>query len=181
MISAEKIMQYSRIPSESPVIIENYRPNSNWPSRGMIDLTDLQVCYGPHLSLVLKGLTCTFPRGRKVGVVQWTGSGKSTLIQSIFRIVEPTMGRIVIDGVDISSIGLHDLRSKLSIIPQEPTMFEGTIRNNLDPLEDCLDDEIWEALDKCQLGDIVRAKEKKLDSLGLRVFITFNGSAEGEN
>eukprot|EP00253_Pinus_taeda_P020378 PITA_20378 len=155
MISAERIMQYSRIPSESPVIIENCRPNSNWPSRGTIDLTDLQVRYGPHLPLVLKGLTCTFPGGTKVGVVGRTGSGKSTLIQSIFRIVEPTTGRIVIDGVDISSIGLHDLRSKLSIIPQEPTMFEGTIRNNLDPLEDCLDDEIWEALDKCQLGEIV--------------------------
>eukprot|EP00253_Pinus_taeda_P007646 PITA_07646 len=164
MISAERIMQYSRIPSESPAIIENCRPNSNWPPRGTIDLTDLQVRYGPHLPLVLKGLTCTFPGGTKVGVVGRTGSGKSTLIQSIFRIVEPTTGRIVIDGVDISSIGLHDLRSKLSIIPQEPTMFEGTVRNNLDPLEDCSDDEIWEALDKCQLGEIVRAKEKKLDS-----------------
>lgn len=164
MISVERIMQYSRIASESPVIIENCRPNSNWPSRGTIDLTDLQVRYGPHLPLVLKGLTCTFPGGTKVGVVGRTGSGKSTLIQSIFRVVEPTKGRIVIDGVDISSIGLHDLRSKLSIIPQEPTMFEGTIRNNLDPLEDYSDDEIWEALDKCQLGEIVRAKEKKLDS-----------------
>lgn len=164
MISAERIMQYSRIPSESPVIIENCRPNSNWPSRGTIDLTDLQVRYGPHLPLVLKGLTCTFPGGTKVGVVGRTGSGKSTLIQSIFRIVEPTKGRIVIDGVDISSIGLHDLRSKLSIIPQEPTMFEGTIRNNLDPLEEYSDDDIWKALDKCQLGEIVRAKEKKLDA-----------------
>jgi len=103
-----------------------------------------QVRYGPHLPLVLKGLTCTFPGGMKVGVVGRTGSGKSTLIQSIFRIVEPTKGRIVIDGIDISTIGLHDLRSKLSIILQEPTMFGGSIRNNLDPLEDHSDDEIWE-------------------------------------
>jgi ABC-type multidrug transport system fused ATPase/permease subunit len=164
MISVERIMQYSRIPGEPPVIIENCRPNSNWPSRGTIDLTGLQVRYGPHLPLVLKGLTCTFPGGMKVGIVGRTGSGKSTLIQSLFRIVEPTKGRIVVDGVDISTIGLHDLRSKLSIIPQEPTMFGGTIRNNLDPLEHYSDDEIWECLDKCQLGEIVRAKENKLDS-----------------
>lgn len=164
MISVERMMQYSRIPGEPPLIIENSRPNSNWPSTGTIDLIDLQVRYGPHLPIVLKGLTCTFPGGMKVGVVGRTGSGKSTLIQSIFRIVEPTKGRIVIDGIDISTIGLHDLRSKLSIIPQEPTMFGGSIRNNLDPLEDHSDDEIWEALDKCQLGEIVRAKENKLDS-----------------
>ncbi|KAJ1441278.1 P-loop containing nucleoside triphosphate hydrolase [Sesbania bispinosa] len=124
----------------------------------------ISVRYAPHMPLVLHGLTCTFLGGKKTGIVGRTGSGKSTLIQALFRIVEPTFGRIMIDGINISSIGLHDLRSRLSIIPQDPTMFEGTVRSNLDPLEEYTDNQIWEALDKCQLGDEVRRKEGKLDS-----------------
>ncbi|CAN1230675.1 ABC transporter C family member 3 [Linum grandiflorum] len=123
-----------------------------------------QVRYAPHLPLVLRGLSCTFEGGKKTGIVGRTGSGKSTLIQTLFRVVDPTAGKITIDGIDIASIGLHDLRSRLSIIPQDPTMFEGTVRNNLDPLEEYSDEQIWEALDKCQLGEEVRKKEKKLDS-----------------
>ncbi|ERN18209.1 hypothetical protein AMTR_s00705p00001490, partial [Amborella trichopoda] len=123
------------------------------------------VRYAPQLPLVLRGITCTFPGGLKTGIVGRTGSGKSTLIQVLFRIVDPVGGQILMDGIDISCIGLHDLRSRLSIIPQDPTMFEGTIRSNLDPLEEYSDGEIWQALDKCQLGEEVRQKDLKLESL----------------
>ena len=92
----------------------------------------------------MRGLTCTFHGGLKTGIVGRTGSGKSTLIQTLFRIVDPAAGQIVVDGINISSIGLHDLRSRLSIIPQDPTMFEGTVRSNLDPLEGYTDEKIWE-------------------------------------
>ncbi|GFY97857.1 multidrug resistance-associated protein 3 [Actinidia rufa] len=140
IISVERILQYTCIPSE-PCLVR----------------------YAPHMLLVLQGLTCTFHGGMRTGIVG-TGSGKSTLIQILFRIIDPAAGQILIDGIDISSIGLHDLRSRLSIIPQDPTMFEGTVRSNLDPLEEYTDEQIWEALDKCQLGDEVRKKEGKLDS-----------------
>ncbi|KAJ9551386.1 hypothetical protein OSB04_015431 [Centaurea solstitialis] len=164
IISVERIFQYSSIPSEPPLVIESNRPDDQWPSHGEVDIRHLQVRYAPHMPLVLRGLTCTFNGGKKTGIVGRTGSGKSTLIQTLFRLVEPAAGEILIDGINISTIGLHDLRSKLSIIPQDPTMFEGTIRSNLDPLEEYTDDKIWEALDKCQLGDEVRSKEGKLSS-----------------
>ncbi|KAK4439717.1 ABC transporter C family member 3 [Sesamum alatum] len=164
IISVERILQYTSIPIEPPLVVESNRPESHWPVHGEVNIQDLQVRYAPHMPFVLRGLTCTFLGGKKTGIVGRTGSGKSTLIQTLFRIVDPTVGQILIDGVNISSIGLHDLRSRLSIIPQDPTMFEGTVRSNLDPLEEYTDEQIWEALDKCQLGDEVRKKAGKLDS-----------------
>ncbi len=103
-----------------------------------------QIRYNPHSPLVLHGITCTFHGGKRIGVVGRTGSGKSTLIQAMFRIVEPTRGRIIVDGLDVATIGLHDLRSRLSIIPQDPTLFEGTMRSNLDPHHEHTDIEVWE-------------------------------------
>ncbi|RDX82620.1 ABC transporter C family member 9, partial [Mucuna pruriens] len=164
MISVERILQYTNIASEAPLVIEDSRPPSNWPETGSICFKNLQIRYAEHLPSVLKNITCTFPGRKKIGVVGRTGSGKSTLIQAIFRIVEPREGSIIIDNVDICKIGLNDLRSRLSIIPQDPALFEGTVRGNLDPLLRYSDIQVWEALDKCQLGHLVRAKEEKLDS-----------------
>ncbi|XP_078163870.1 putative ABC transporter C family member 15 [Carex rostrata] len=164
MISVERILQYSRIPSEAPLVIEDCRPPNKWPENGTIHIKNLEVRYAEHLPSVLRGVTCVVPGRKKIGVVGRTGSGKSTFIQALFRLVEPRNGTIEIDNIDICKIGLYDLRSRISIIPQEPTLFEGTVRGNLDPLNEYRDEEIWEALDKCQLGDLIRGCEKKLDS-----------------
>uniref|UniRef100_A0A7N2M9F6 ABC-type xenobiotic transporter n=1 Tax=Quercus lobata TaxID=97700 RepID=A0A7N2M9F6_QUELO len=164
IISVERMFQHTCIASEPTLVIEESQPDHSWPSHGEVDFHGLQVRYAPHLPLVLRGLTCTFPGEMKTGIVGRIGSGKSTLIQELFQIVELAAGQIMIDGINISVLGLPDLRSRLSIIPHDPTMFEGTVRSNLEPLEEYTDEKIREALDKCQLGDEVRKKEGKLDS-----------------
>ncbi|KAH6771309.1 multidrug resistance-associated protein 5 [Perilla frutescens var. hirtella] len=164
IISIERIHQYCQIPSEAPAVIDDSCLPSSWPENGKIELIDLKVRYKESLPIVLHGVSCKIPGGKKIGIVGRTGSGKSTLIQALFRLIEPMGGRIIIDDIDIATVGLHDLRSRLGIIPQEPTLFEGTIRGNLDPLEEHSDHTIWQALEKSQLGEIVRQKEHKLDT-----------------
>jgi ATP-binding cassette subfamily C (CFTR/MRP) protein 2 len=103
----------------------------------------MQVRYRPNTPLVLKGITLSIHGGEKIGVVGRTGSGKSTLIQVFFRLVEPSGGTIIIDDLDICMLGLHDLRSRFGIIPQEPVLFEGTVRSNIDPIGQYSEEEIW--------------------------------------
>ncbi|GMH19625.1 hypothetical protein Nepgr_021466 [Nepenthes gracilis] len=165
IISVERVNQYMHIPSEAPEVIDENRPPHNWPAVGKVEIQDLQIRYRPDAPLVLRGISCTFQGGQKIGIVGRTGSGKSTLIGALFRLVEPADGKIVVDGIDICSIGLHDLRSRFGIIPQDPTLFNGTVRYNLDPLSQHNDQEIWEVLDKCQLRETIQEKEKGLDSL----------------
>uniref|UniRef100_A0A453M826 ABC transporter domain-containing protein n=1 Tax=Aegilops tauschii subsp. strangulata TaxID=200361 RepID=A0A453M826_AEGTS len=164
MVSVERIKQFVNIPCEAEWRIKDCLPVANWPTRGDIEVIDLKVRYRHNTPLVLKGITLSIHRGEKIGVVGRTGSGKSTLIQALFRIVEPSEGKIIIDGVDICTLGLHDLRSRFGIIPQEPVLFEGTIRSNIDPLEEYSDVEIWQALDRCQLKEAVTSKPEKLDA-----------------
>ncbi|KAL7615858.1 hypothetical protein Lser_V15G01408 [Lactuca serriola] len=172
VISVERIKQFMNIPSEPPAVVEDNRPPSSWPSKGRIEFQDLKLRYRPNAPLVLKGISCTFEEGKRVGIVGRTGSGKTTLITALFRLVEADSGRILIDGFDISSIGLKDLRMKLSVIPQEPTLFKGSIRTNLDPLGLHSDHQIWKALDKCQLKTTIMNLPHLLDS---------SVSDEGEN
>ncbi|CAM8900604.1 unnamed protein product [Rhodiola kirilowii] len=157
--------QYMHVPSEAPEVIEENRPPQNWPTVGKVEIHDLKVRYRADTPLVLRGISCTFEGGHKIGIVGRTGSGKTTLIGSLFRLVEPAGSRIVVDGIDISKIGLHDLRSRFGIIPQDPTLFNGTVRYNLDPLGEHSEYEIWEVLQKCQLLEAVKEKEAVLDSL----------------
>ncbi|CAI8617007.1 unnamed protein product [Vicia faba] len=164
MISVERILQFSNIPSEAPLVIQDNRPEPEWPKEGKIELHNLHIQYEPAAPMVLKGVNCVFPGQKKIGIVGRTGSGKSTLVQALFRVVEPLEGCILIDGVDISKIGLQDLRSKLGIIPQDPTLFLGTVRTNLDPLEQHTDQELWEVLRKCHLAEIVQQDPRLLDA-----------------
>ncbi|XP_057446650.1 ABC transporter C family member 10-like isoform X2 [Lotus japonicus] len=158
IVSVERLNQYMHIPTEAQEVIEGNRPPVNWPVAGKVEIQDLQIRYRPGGPLVLHGITCNFEGGCKIGIVGRTGSGKSTLISALFRLVEPAGGKIIVDGIDISCIGLHDLRSSFGIIPQDPTLFIGTVRYNLDPLSQHSDQEIWEVLRKCQLQDAVKDK-----------------------
>ncbi|CAI0449808.1 unnamed protein product [Linum tenue] len=165
IISVERLNQYMHIPSEAPEVIKENRPPPSWPSVGKVEICDLKIRYRSEAPLVLKWISCTFQGGHKIGIVGRTGSGKTTLIGALFRLVEPAGGKIVVDGIDITKIGLHDLRSRFGIIPQDPTLFSGTVRYNLDPLAQHTDQEIWEVLGKCQLREAIQEKEEGLDSL----------------
>ncbi|KAM0856482.1 hypothetical protein ACQ4PT_049094 [Festuca glaucescens] len=164
IILVERVRQYMDIKSEAAEVVEENRPAPDWPKDGSVELTDLKIRYRKDAPFVLHGITCKFEAGDKIGIVGRTGSGKTTLIGALFRLVEPAGGKIIIDSVDISTVGLHDLRSRLGIIPQDPTLFQGTVRYNLDPLGQFSDQQIWEVLDKCQLLEAVQEKEQGLDS-----------------
>ncbi|KAG1721144.1 putative YOR1-ABC transporter [Suillus lakei] len=138
--------------------VENYmnaveRPPAQWPEHGAVDFNNVMVAYRPGLPNVLRGISVKVRGGEKIGVIGRTGAGKSSLMLSLFRIVELSGGSVAIDGVDISTIGLTDLRSKISIIPQDPILFSGTIRSNLDPFAQHGDAELWDALHRSCLVD----------------------------
>lgn len=155
MVAVERLEEYSNIPTEAPPIIPNRRPPKEWPTEGEIVFNDLKLRYRPGLELVLKGISCTIKPKEKIGVVGRTGAGKSTLMLALFRLIEPADGSITIDGIDICTIGLADLRSKISIIPQDPTLFTGTFRSNLDPFNEFQNHQITTVLDSVHLRQLV--------------------------
>jgi len=155
MNSTERVQYYANeLPSEIATVEQKLiTPAQDWPQVGNILFNDVHMRYRPGLPLVLKGLDVGIQGGERVGIVGRTGAGKSSIMSCLFRLVELDGGHITIDGVDISKISLHDLRSRISIIPQDPTLFKGTIRSNLDPLNEHTDLEMWNALRQANLVD----------------------------
>ncbi|XP_026002192.1 multidrug resistance-associated protein 5 [Astatotilapia calliptera] len=164
--SVERINHYiktleSEAPRQSP---EAAQPAPSWPQEGKITFQDVEMRYRDDLPLVLKNLSFTILPEETIGIVGRTGSGKSSLGVALFRLVELTGGSIIIDGVNVAQIGLYDLRSKLAIIPQEPVLFIGTIRSNLDPWDQYSDAEVWEALEKTHIKEMVSQLPHSLHS-----------------
>ncbi|XP_077634918.1 ATP-binding cassette sub-family C member 2 isoform X1 [Crocuta crocuta] len=154
IVAVERINEYIKVENEAPWVTDK-RPPPGWPSKGEIRFNNYQVRYRPELDLVLNGITCDIRSTEKIGVVGRTGAGKSSLTNALFRILEAAGGQIIIDGVNIASIGLHDLREKLTIIPQDPILFSGSLRMNLDPFNNHSDEEIWKALELAHLKSFV--------------------------
>ncbi|XP_032733915.1 multidrug resistance-associated protein 1-like isoform X2 [Lontra canadensis] len=160
-VSIERVCEYENMDKEAPWIMSK-RPPSQWPEKGIVEFINYQAQYRDDLGLALRDITFQTHGEEKIGIVGRTGAGKSTLSNCLFRTVERSGGKIIIDGIDISTIGLHDLRGKLNIIPQDPVLFSGTLQMNLDPLDKYSDSELWEVLELCHLKDFVQSLPKKL-------------------
>ena len=165
IVSVERVLEYARLPSEAPEIISKRRPKINWPSQGAVEFNKYSTRYRADLGLVLKDINLKIKAHEKIGVVGRTGAGKSSLTLALFRIIEPVSGNISIDNLNTSSIGLLDVRRRLAIIPQDAALFEGTVRDNLDPGHVHDDTELWSCLGKSWKGgdvlllieDLIRA------------------------
>ncbi|KAJ5280205.1 Metal resistance protein YCF1 [Penicillium angulare] len=164
IVSVERVLEYANLPSEAPEVMFKSRPAIGWPAQGAVSFKDYSTRYREGLDLVLKNISLDIKPREKIGVVGRTGAGKSSLTLALFRIIEPTSGDISIDGLDVSKIGLFDLRGRLAIIPQDPAMFEGTLRDNLDPRHVHDDTALWSVLDHARLKDHVAQMDGQLDA-----------------
>lgn len=162
--SVERIMAYRELPQEAPATIEATKPEDNWPTEGALSYRGVWMRYRPELPAVLKGVTFDIAAGEKVGICGRTGSGKSSLIVSLFRIVEPYRGSILMDGVDLLTLGLQEVRGRIAAIPQDPVLFSGTVRSNLDPFSKHTDAQLWEALGHVNLKDMVKDTDNGLEA-----------------
>uniref|UniRef100_A0A452TJ75 Multidrug resistance-associated protein 1 n=1 Tax=Ursus maritimus TaxID=29073 RepID=A0A452TJ75_URSMA len=163
IVAVERLKEYSETEKEAPWRVEEMTPPSDWPQVGRVEFRDYGLRYRENLDLVLKNINITIDGGEKVGIVGRTGAGKSSLTLGLFRINESAEGEIIVDNINIAKIGLHDLRFKITIIPQDPVLFSGSLRMNLDPFSRYSDEEVWTSLELAHLKDFVSGLPDKLN------------------
>ncbi|XP_062521920.1 ATP-binding cassette sub-family C member 3-like isoform X2 [Corticium candelabrum] len=164
IVSVERVKEYSEVATEAPSRVENNSLLHDWPTAGRICFNSYSVRYREGLDVVLNDINCCIEGCEKIGIVGRTGAGKSSLTMALFRILEAAGGSITIDGVDIATIGLEDLRSRITVIPQDPVLFSGTLRYNVDPFGQATDAEIWSCLARAHLRDFVESLGDGLSS-----------------
>ncbi|KAJ2825766.1 ATP-binding cassette glutathione S-conjugate transporter ycf1 [Coemansia furcata] len=152
-----------QLEQEAPHVIHEDRELANWPGQGAIEFNNYSMRYRSELDTVLSQLSFKINGKEKIGIVGRTGAGKSSLTYALLRLVEPDSGSVFIDGVDTSTIGLYTLRSRISIVPQDPVLFEGTIRDNLDPKREYTDAQVWEAVEKARIGHLLTTPTGSFD------------------
>ncbi|KAI7830395.1 P-loop containing nucleoside triphosphate hydrolase protein [Gamsiella multidivaricata] len=165
IVSVERVKEYSELPSEALDVIPDSKTDKNWPQQGKLEFQNFSTRYREGLDLVLSNVDLTVRAGERVGVVGRTGAGKSSVTMALFRIIEAAEGKILIDGVDTSTVGLHELRSRLTIIPQDPFLFGGTIRVNLDPFDQHQDADLWAALEAASLKPYISSLPEGLHTV----------------
>uniref|UniRef100_A0A8C2BGL1 ABC-type glutathione-S-conjugate transporter n=1 Tax=Cyprinus carpio TaxID=7962 RepID=A0A8C2BGL1_CYPCA len=163
IVSVERVKEYADTPKEAAWTIEGSSLPPSWPQKGTIEFHDYGLQYRKGLELALKGISVHIKEREKIGIVGRTGAGKSSLALGIFRILEAAKGQIYIDGINIAEIGLHDLRSRITIIPQDPVLFSGSLRMNLDPFDAYTDEDVWNALELAHLKNFVSELPDKLN------------------
>ncbi|CAH1406916.1 unnamed protein product [Nezara viridula] len=172
IVAVERIKEYTETPQEAAWEIIPSLVGSDWPQEGKVEFIDYKVRYREGLDLVLRGINLAIKGGEKIGIVGRTGAGKSSITLCLFRIIESAGGKILIDGIDISKLGLHALRSRLTIIPQDPVLFSGSLRMNLDPFGCYSDEQVWRALELAHLKPFVK---------GLPAGLQYEVTEGGEN
>ncbi|NXQ53258.1 MRP1 protein, partial [Anthoscopus minutus] len=163
IVAVERVKEYAEMEKEAEWSIEQTAPASSWPEEGKVEFRGYGLRYREDLDLVLKNIDVTINGGEKIGIVGRTGAGKSSLTLGLFRINEAAEGEIIIDGINIAKIGLHDLRFKITIIPQDPVLFSGSLRMNLDPFDQHSDEDIWRSLELAHLKSFVSSLPDKLN------------------
>lgn len=167
MVSVERIKTYSEMEIEAALTSVGKLPTQEeWPSQGEVVFRNVNLRYRPGLPRVLRNLSLAIRPREKIGIVGRTGAGKSSLVVALMRLVELDSGSILIDGVDTSTLGLHDVRGKISIIPQDPVLFSGTVRSNVDPFDQYTDEQIWTSIRRAHLGNAVTALDGRVDEKG---------------